>query len=90
MPSSESLFLIGGVAPHLRATAHGTVSFSSPRRQHNFAPADVHILKLSTTQGADPEAPESDDHDASPKLQGVWIKVLLGGFEALVVRCVRS
>ncbi len=51
VPSSETLFLIGGIAPQVMATPKGTVSFQTPNgRTHNFAPATVHVLKLSVVR----------------------------------------
>ena len=78
MPSCETLFLIGGIAPQVMATPKGTVSFQTPNgRTHNFAPATVHVLKLSVVRALQFSTlnlkrggggPEQDDSNAEEDL----------------------
>eukprot|EP00750_Incisomonas_marina_P001278 INCI1107.3.p1 GENE.INCI1107.3~~INCI1107.3.p1 ORF type:complete len:740 (-),score=97.62 INCI1107.3:96-2315(-) len=86
VPSSQTLFLIGGVAPQIRATSKGTVAFSEPPggRAHNFAPASIHALKLSAVSplrgtthsfGAHGLASSNvETDDAATRIVGVWTK----------------
>lgn len=85
VPSSESLFLIGGIAPNFKATHSGRIAHNEDfKKKHNFAPADIYVMKLQLqssnlslrTKG---KMNEGSKNISTPRLGGIWMKVTTTG-----------
>ena len=78
IPSMETLFLIGGIAPRLLATPKGLLAENNPKgRPHNFAPSSLYVMKLNlaTTTTTGPAGEEEHNLGGANRLSGYWAKV---------------